>query len=201
MALKFKSTGTTKLSVSGETLTITQPNLASFKVLPNNILVNKNYIYCDSFIFRKDSYIPVLSAYFKGNGSATINLNTKSHTVSGITAGSVTYCDYVAALVKVLKLTGVSATHYWSACKSLVTDSAILTSEQNACLNGTNFDKTKYSLTKKAPSVVKNLTAITSTASTPIGVITTTAPGYTLSQASTTSNVYYAISVKLSWEV
>lgn len=193
MALQFKSTGSTKLSVSGETLTIAQSGLASFKARPNKVIINKNYIFCNGYTFKKDVYIPVMSFYMNGNRSATINLASKT-----VSAGSAKFMDYLSALVTVLSQPEVSKTHYWSACKSLVTDSTILSSEQTACLNGTSFDKSKYSLSKQAPTLVKSLTAITSTVGTPIGVGLTSS-GYTVTQSGVTSNVYYTMAVKLTW--
>lgn len=193
MSLQFKTTGTTKLSVSGETLTLAQDSLASFKARKNKILINKNYIFCNGYTFKKDVYIPVMSFYLNGAKSATINLSAKT-----VSAGSAKFMDYLSALVTVLSQPEVSKTHYWSACKSLVTDSTILSSEQTACLNGTAFDSSKYSLAKQAPSVVKTLTAMTSTVGTPIGV-GLTSTGYTVTQSGVTSNVYYTMAVKLTW--
>lgn len=193
MALQFKSTGTTQLSVSGETLTIAQPSLASFKARPNKILINKNYIFCDGYTFKKDVYIPIMSFYLNGNKSATINIVNKT-----VSSGSAKFVDYLSALVTVLSQPEVSKTHYWSACKSSVTDSTILNSEQTACLNGTSFDVSKYNLSNRAPEVVKTLTAVTSTVGTPIGV-GLTQTGYTITQSGVTSNVYYTMAVKLTW--
>lgn len=199
MSLSIVSEGSSKLTASGNNLIFSQDGLASFQIRPNKIIKNADYIFCGSYTFRKDTLIPIFNCWFKGSGTATINLSSQTHTVSSITAGDIAYRDYIGRLLNVLSQSEVTATYKQSACKSNVTDSTILTSEQTACLQGANFDSTKYSLSNQAPSVSVSLTEMTATLGSPIGMSVSAGPIFNVSQSSVTSCVYYSVGVVLSW--
>ena len=198
MSLQLQSTGNTVLKTSEGSLELSQTGLSKFNIVPGKIIIGNNYIFCDTYTFRKNKPIPVLACWVKGNGTVTVDLASKTFT-KGTLSGDCKFTDYATSLAKVLNLSNVTATHTWSCCKSSTTDSTIISDEQTKCLNGTNFDKAKYSLAKQAPVSVAVNSAIGSIAATPIGVALTNKTKYTITQSSTTSNVYYTISVSLTW--
>ena len=198
MTLKVVSEGVSKVKTNGDYLEISQTGLKAYKVKTGKIIIHPDYIFCDTYVFRKNTYIPLFNCYFKGNGTATINLQNKNHTLSGISQGSEKFTDYVASIVKVLQAPGVSSTHFWSACKSSTTDGTTLNTEQTACLNFQNFSTNSYNLNRAAPTIVVTKTQMSNSPGSPIGI------GYqnliyTIKQSGVTSNVYYSVGVQLTW--
>lgn len=200
MALKLSTQGAnTILKFLSNSLVFEQPNaINKFKFKYGKLIFSPKTIYSDNLIIEAESIIPIANCYLKGNGSINISLTEELNTPSGLTASSVKYNQHIAKIIKAIQQTEVNvAGIYWSASRTNSSNSATLTKEQNACLNGESFNSSWYNLNNKAPTLIKafNNTATSSD-------ITITHAGKIIKIVQNSSkNTYYSIGVKLSWVI
>lgn len=200
MALTLTTVGaSTTLKELSDALLFEQTNSSNkFKFKENKIILAPNFIYSDSLIIKPDAIVPISNCYLKGNGTATISLLEQVFSTSGFSNKFNTYNANINKIINAIKQNEVSVSAlYWSASQSNSANSTTLTNEQNACLNGTNFTSSWYSLNNKAPTLIKAFNSNSSAASI---VTSITNKIITITQQST-NNVYYSIGVKLSWVI